>query len=107
MLYQLVGIHAAFRRIEQGAAEFSNCETLPSHANRRQTPVARSGNAGIRLVRRLMARAAMQTSGAAIVRPSRDIHRVTMMVVALLRIGLSCMAVHATRVLQDWRHLLE
>jgi hypothetical protein len=49
----------------------------------------------------------MEAGRAPVFRASRNIHRVAMLVVALARIVLRGMAIHATRVLQYRRHLTE
>jgi hypothetical protein len=51
--------------------------------------------------------ARLKASGRSVAWPSDDIHRVAMSIVALARIVNASIAIHAARMLQDRRNLLE
>lgn len=107
MRYQLGGLQGSLSRIEQHPAELGRCESFPRHRARRQMPVGGTRHARGRLVRALVTGATPQAHRTVIIRPARDIHDVSMPVIALSReIGVR-VAVHAARVLQHRQHPLE
>ena len=70
---------------------------LPLHCERREMPILAAGHAGAVGVHRLMARPAVESSHAFVLRAANDIGKVAMPVISLLRIVGRGMTVDAAR----------
>lgn len=107
MRCKLRGLHRTLVGIKQHPAQLRRREPFPSHRERRQMPVGGSGHARGGLVGALVARRAAQPNRASIVRPTRDVHDVTVPVIALPRKSRSRVTVHTAGVLEHGHHPLE
>ena len=99
--------HGASGRVGDRAAQLPGAQSFPCHAQWREMPVRDAGYPVRALVRLLMAGVAMEPRCAAILRSSRDVHGMTMPIIALPWELGGRVTVEAPGVLEDRGELFE